>query len=94
MARQGGSYDLTRAVHAGLASDEDALRYSADVPTSRTSTPALLGGKVTNPGHSGDPGGGTLHPGIGGWSEGGRQRGWLACAARSLAGPGRRVVAT
>jgi hypothetical protein len=85
-------HGLTR-VHAGLASDEDARRYSADVPTSRTSTSTLLG-EGHDPGALVRPGLSTLHPGIGGWLEGGRQREWLASAARSLAGPGRRVVAT
>jgi hypothetical protein len=86
--------DPTPAVHAGLASDEDALRDSADVPTSRTSTSTLLGGKVTDPGHSCDPGGAPCTLVSEAWLDGGRQREWLASAARSLAGPGRRVVAT
>ena len=86
--------DPTRAVHAGLASDEDALRYIADVPTSPTSTFYAPGREGDGPGALMRPGAGTLHFGIEGLVKGGKQREWLASAARSLAEPGRRVVAT
>jgi len=43
-------------VHAGLASDEDALRYIADVPTSPTST-------FYAPGREGDGPGALMRPG-------------------------------